>query len=63
MKMKFRYITIEREYGSGGTKIARRLSEISGVPCYGHEILEAVAKKQESRSRGSTSTRKKRLEV
>lgn len=39
MKMKFRYITIEREYGSGGTKIARRLSEISGVPCYGHEIL------------------------
>ena len=46
MKMKFRYITIEREYGSGGTKIARRLSDISGVPCYGHEILEAVAKKQ-----------------
>ena len=46
MKMKFRYITIEREYGSGGTQIARRLSEISGVPCYGHEILEAVAKKQ-----------------
>lgn len=44
--MKFRYITIEREYGSGGTKIARRLSEACGVPCYGHEILEAVAKKQ-----------------
>ena len=44
--MKFRYITIEREYGSGGTKIARRLSEVSGVPCYGREILEAVAKKQ-----------------
>ena len=44
--MKFRYITIEREYGSGGTKIARTLSEVSGVPCYGEEILEAVAKKQ-----------------
>lgn len=44
--MKFRYITIEREYGSGGTKIARKLSEVSGVPCYGQEILEAVAKKQ-----------------
>lgn len=44
--MKFRYITIEREYGSGGTKIARSLSEVSGVPCYGREILEAVAKKQ-----------------
>ena len=24
--MKFRYVTIEREYGSGGSKIARRLS-------------------------------------
>ena len=44
--MKFRYITIERDYGSGGTKIGRKLSEVSGVPCYGKEILEAVAKKQ-----------------
>lgn len=44
--MKFRYLTIEREYGSGGTKIARSLSEATGVPCYGYEILEAVAKKQ-----------------
>ncbi len=44
--MKFRYITIEREYGSGGTKIARKLSEVTGVPCYGHEILDAVAKKR-----------------
>ena len=44
--MKFRYVTIEREYGSGGSKIARRLSEVAGVPCYGQEILEAVAKKQ-----------------
>ena len=40
--MKFRYITIEREYGSGGTKIAQRLSEVSGVPCYGKEILQPV---------------------
>ena len=44
--MKCNYLTIEREYGSGGTKIARTLSEVSGVPCYGEEILEAVAKKQ-----------------
>lgn len=44
--MKFRYLTIEREYGSGGTRIARNLSEAIGVPCYGPEILEAVAKKQ-----------------
>lgn len=44
--MKFRYITIEREYGSGGTKIGRRLAEVCGVPCYGKEILEEVARKQ-----------------
>lgn len=44
--MGIRYITIEREYGSGGTKIARRLAEETGVPCYGEEILEAVSKKQ-----------------
>lgn len=41
-----RYITIEREYGSGGTKIARQLSEETGIACYGREILEAVAKRQ-----------------
>lgn len=37
-------IAIEREYGSGGTEIARTLSEETGIPCYGHEILEAVSK-------------------
>lgn len=42
--MRCKYITIEREYGSGGTKIAHRLSEECGVPCYGQEILEAVSK-------------------
>lgn len=44
--MKYRYITIEREYGSGGTKIGKELSQATGVPCYGREILEAVAKKR-----------------
>ena len=44
--MKFRYITIEREYGSGGTKIGRRLSEVCGIPCYGKEIIDAVAKEK-----------------
>ena len=44
--MKFRYITIEREYGSGGTKIGRELSKVSGVPCYGREILEKKKKKR-----------------
>lgn len=43
--MKCKYITIEREYGSGGTKIAKMLSEQTGVPCYGREILEEVSKK------------------
>ena len=45
--MKCKYVTIEREYGSGGTKIARLLSEECRVPCYGREILEAVAKRMD----------------
>lgn len=45
--MKYRYITIEREYGSGGTQIGQRLAEKSGIPCYGKEILEAVSKKMD----------------
>ncbi len=44
--MKFRYVTIEREYGSGGTRIAKKLAEVCGVPCYGREILETVEKKR-----------------
>ncbi len=44
--MKFQYIAMEREYGSGGREIARRLSEITGIPCYGREIIEAVSKEQ-----------------
>ena len=43
--MKVSYITIEREYGSGGTEIARRLAEAAGEPCYGREVLEEVSKK------------------
>ena len=45
--MKVRYITIEREYGSAGTQIARRLAEVTAVPCYGREILEQVSKDNE----------------
>lgn len=41
--MKIKYITIEREYGSGGTKIANQLADETGIPCYGKEILEAVS--------------------
>lgn len=43
--MRSRHIAIEREYGSGGTQIARRLAEECGVPCYGREILEEVSKR------------------
>lgn len=43
--MKTRYITIEREYGSGGTQIARQLAQATGIPYYGQEILENVSKK------------------
>ena len=44
--MKYRYLTIEREYGSGGTEIGRRLSEKLGIPCFGREILEEVSKER-----------------
>ena len=43
--MKCNYITIEREYGSGGTEIARRVAQECGINCYGPEILEAVSEK------------------
>jgi cytidylate kinase len=42
--MKVRYMTIEREYGSGGTQIAKRMESITGIPCYGREIIESASK-------------------
>ena len=44
--MQVRYITIEREYGSGGTKIAQEAAQRCGIACYGPEILETVAREQ-----------------
>lgn len=43
--MKYRYVVIEREYGSGGTGIGKKLSEKIGIPCYGSEILKGVSEK------------------
>ena len=43
--MKIKYITIEREYGSGGTEIAEKVAEKCGIPCYGAEIMEKAAEK------------------
>lgn len=37
--MRYRYLTIEREYGSGGLQIAEELSKALKIPCYGREIL------------------------
>lgn len=43
--MKYKYVVIKREYGSGGTGIGKLISEKTGIPCYGSEILEDVSKK------------------
>ena len=42
--MKYRYIAMEREYGSGGREIARQTAQAAGIPCYGREILEEAAR-------------------
>lgn len=38
-----RFVAIEREYGSGGRAVAKRLAEECNLPCFGREILEAAA--------------------
>ncbi len=43
--MKIRYITMEREYGSGGTEIAEKVAGTCGISCYGREVLEMAAAK------------------
>lgn len=43
--MKYKYVVIEREYGSGGTSIGHLLSEKTGISCYGIEILKGVSDK------------------
>ena len=41
----YKYVTIEREYGSAGTEIATKLAKECGIPCYGKEILEELSRK------------------
>lgn len=39
-----RIITINREFGSGGRELGKRLAEALGIPCYDHQIIEMIAK-------------------
>lgn len=43
MFVKYRYVTIEREFGSGGRLVASELSKKCNIPYYGREILNMVA--------------------
>lgn len=40
-------ITINREFGSGGRELGKRLSDALGVPCYDDEIIEMITKENE----------------
>lgn len=43
--MKHPIITIEREYGSGGSVVGKHVAEALGIPFYNHEILEMAAQR------------------
>lgn len=43
--MKYNYITIEREYGCGGTQIGREVAKRLGIACCDREIYEMIAGK------------------
>jgi len=46
-----RVITISRQLGAGGRRVAEALSERLGIPVYDKEILEALAKRSAARYR------------
>lgn len=46
--MKYRIITIEREYASGGSEIGTRVGMRLDIPCYGQEVLERAAQKMQT---------------
>ena len=37
-------ITVDREFGSGGRELGKRLSDTLKIPCYDDEIIEIIAK-------------------
>ena len=45
---KYKIITIERQYASGGRAVGKRVAAQLGVPCYGREILEMAAERNEA---------------
>ena len=45
--MKHPIITIEREYGSGGSVVGKQVAQQLGVPFYNHEILEMASERLE----------------
>ena len=46
--MKYRIITIEREYASGGSEIGERVGMDLDIPCYGQEVLERAAERTQT---------------
>ena len=45
--MKYQYITIEREFGSGGRAVGKRLADTLGYTYFDREILTALAQSTE----------------
>lgn len=43
MSQKY-FVTISRQYGSGGKEIGEKLAEKLGIPCYNRELIEMAAK-------------------
>lgn len=37
-------ITVDREFGSGGRELGKRLADALNIPCYDQEVIEEVAK-------------------
>ena len=37
-------ITVDREFGSGGRELGKRLSDSLNIPCYDEQIIEMLAK-------------------
>ena len=41
--MSINYVTISREYGSGGREVGKKLADKLGIPLYDKEIIEQTA--------------------